>query len=107
MITITSEAQKHFERLLTITPELIGILLSVKKFGCSGFKYELKVINQLDSVNVQRFQFGNIFVFVPNEDTELLKDVVVDMTSDKFKKKIIINNKAETGRCGCGESFSI
>lgn len=106
-IRLTSSAIAYVKKMLTTSPESLGIRVGVKKSGCSGFAYVLdfaKVINDDDIV----IPTDNIQVVINQESLPYLKGMEIDCHEDEMQQSYLkFKNPNVKGECGCGESFSV
>jgi iron-sulfur cluster assembly protein len=109
MITLTSSAQAHIQKMIEKT-QACGFRLSIKKTGCSGYTYLPQVIEAIhphdEVVNIDGLK-----IYLDTAWLDLLQDVQIDyQEEDKNglkQKRLIFKNTKEAGRCGCGESFHV
>jgi iron-sulfur cluster assembly accessory protein len=107
-ITITESALKHFSEYLNLHPEAKALRFTVKKAGCSGYKYISELIDKtLDNdLHIQNPLNLNLVVEQPN--LVYLNGMIIDYISQGLgQSKVVFINPNETGKCGCGESFSV
>jgi iron-sulfur cluster assembly accessory protein len=104
LITLTQSAKLHLSKL-TQHGEVIS--LGVKNSGCSGFRYELTIIDE-DNINHEDKHYidGITFIIKPN-DKIVLNNLNIDYQREGLNSKIVFNNPNTMNECGCGESFSL
>jgi iron-sulfur cluster assembly protein len=84
----------------------VGMRLSVKKAGCSGFAYVIDFADELqDDDNV--FDNSGIKVIVNNTDLDFLNGMELDYTREGISEAFRFNNPNVKATCGCGESFTV
>lgn len=86
--------------------DLIGIRVSVKSGGCSGFKYVLEYAstkNQYDEIIEQ----DGITLLIDPKALMYLIGTEMDYQESEAKAGFVFTNPNEKGRCGCGKSFSV
>ena len=105
LITITDKAQSRFNEQLEQRGKGIGIVVGVKKTGCSGYAYTLEFAD-IPLEGYQR-QYDNFTLFVKSEAEELLNGITIDYIKQGLNEKFEFINPKESGRCGCGESFTV
>lgn len=98
---ITCEKQKN--------SNIIGIKIKILNKGCYGHKYGLEFYSKT-------FPFDENFkIFYHGKTVDLLFDALamlriigmkIDYIETDLKSGFDFTNPNETGRCGCGESFS-
>lgn len=105
-ISLTDAAIKHITRYMQKQDQCIGIQLTVDTTGCSGLAYVVSMVNEAPENNWQT-QIADINVFVPNEHINKLRGTQLDYVQDGLNQRFEYKNPNESGRCGCGESFTI
>lgn len=103
MIKLMTAAQEYFAH--KIKPGQ-AIVLGVKRSGCSGFRYDLNVVDTIKSSDFTQVVPGLAF-FVDSKSLPYLKGLVIDLEQEGLQSRIVYKNPNETGHCGCGESFSV
>ena len=106
LITITDRAKQRFKEQLEHRGKGIGILLGVKKTGCSGYAYTLEFAEKWN-VEDHLTIFDDLYVWVSKEATKYLEGMTVDYVKQGLNEKFEFVNPNEAGRCGCGESFTV
>ena len=106
-IQLTDAAVEHVQTMLDNRGKGLGLRLSTKKSGCTGFAYVVDYADEiLDTDTV--FESSGIKVIVDNEQLPMLEGMTID-----FQKTNMINkgfdfiNPNVKDMCGCGESFSV
>ena len=105
-LSITPAAAKQIHRVLEERGEGLGLRVSVKPSGCSGYSY---VLNFADETHPQdaAFEEHGAKVYVDPEALEMLDGSEVDYVSEGLNRFFRFNNPNVTDQCGCGESFSV
>ncbi|MDF2940130.1 MAG: iron-sulfur cluster assembly accessory family protein [Gammaproteobacteria bacterium] len=107
-ITLTEAALKHFECYLSEHPEAEALRFTVKKAGCSGFKYVTELVDRIIDTDVFIPNASNLKLVVEQPHLAYLNGMVVDYVSQNLgQSKVVFINPNESNRCGCGESFSV
>lgn len=101
MITLTPRAAEH---ILSILNNNKGICVSVKQSGCSGFKYDIAVVDNI--VYEMMFESHGVKIFLNRTDYLYLANTVIDYVSDGLNSSLQFINPNVRGQCGCGESFT-
>lgn len=84
-----------------------GLRLGVKKAGCSGLKYVVDYIYEVNSHD-HKFTFDNdLQVFVDPDSLSALLGLTVDYVKEGLNGRLKFINPNEKGSCGCGESFMV
>ena len=81
------------------------LVISAQSGGCSGFLYDMKIIEDPGDEGFQRLNIGGIEVLVHNKDSSLLSGIVVDYKDTLMGGGFQIINPNADRACGCGQSF--
>jgi iron-sulfur cluster assembly protein len=109
-ITITESAIEEIKRFRAennMGDEDI-LCVAVTGGGCAGFTYKMSFLkkDQLsDKFNF--YEFHGETVVVDKRSDLYLQETTVDFYSGLDKRGFVFDNKAATGRCGCGSSFTM
>lgn len=84
----------------------MGLRLSVKKTGCSGFAY---VVNYADEIGADDvvFEDQGVKVIVDRASLGYIDGTEVDFVKQGLNEAFRFRNPNVKGECGCGESFTI
>ena len=100
MVITDTALEKLKER--TASSNAWGVRLSVKGGGCGGYTYELSYADMPDLTDVV---YKNILA-VDSLSWDYVKDATLEWQINGVQEEFVIQNeKQESGRCGCGESF--
>jgi len=105
-ITLTELAADHICSQIEKNGNGVGLRISVKKSGCSGFAYVLDIAKEVlatDSV----FESHGAKVLVDAESLEFLNGTEVAYTRQGLGFAFKFNNPNVKDECGCGESFAV
>jgi iron-sulfur cluster assembly accessory protein len=117
-ITVTKQAWEKMRTIIRRSQNPYGFLFSSKSGGCSGFNYQLGLLNEeiYRSINKQKYK-----TILTDKDTKLYVDPVSEMylvgTSIDYipenyeigiyeSKFTFEPDKEKAMSCGCGISFS-
>lgn len=107
ILQFTDKAVEHIKKSLSRFPKG-GFRLTVKKTGCSGYKYVPEVVPEPKEGDIQFKSSQDLIVFLDPAWLEVLKGVQVDLVSKSLgQKQLVFYNPNVTGECGCGESFNL
>ncbi len=107
IIAITPAAIGRVRHLLSAQdPKPLGIKVGVKQGGCSGLSYTFDYCHQL-SPGDEVVQAQDVSVVVDSKAVMFIIGTTLDYVDEKVKSGFIFRNPNETGRCGCGSSFSV
>ena len=105
LLNLTDKAQQRFTEQLEQRGKGIGIIVGVKQTGCSGYAYTLEFAD----VPIDGFHkhYDKFTVFVDPLAESFLDGVTIDYVKQGLNERFDFINPKETGRCGCGESFTV
>jgi iron-sulfur cluster assembly protein len=105
-ISLTTAAADRVRTFLTRRGHGIGLRLSIKKTGCSGFAY---VVNYADDVQGSDLVFEDqgVKVIVDRDSLAFLQGTQVDFVREGLNEAFRFRNPNVKGECGCGESFTV
>jgi iron-sulfur cluster assembly protein len=110
MLSITPAAAARIRHLLgQKQPKPEAVIVSVTTKGCSGLRYDLQYLDKLtdkpkfaDEVTQE-----GVTVVIDPKATLFIVGSVMDYKESSTHSGFDFANPNETGRCGCGESFSV
>lgn len=105
-LSITSAAAQQIQQVLDERGHGLGLRVSVKPSGCSGYSYVLDFADQAANDDVA-FEEHGVKVFVAPDALTLLDGSEVDYVSEGLNRFFRFNNPNVKDQCGCGESFSV
>jgi len=83
----------------------MALLVGVLSGGCSGYMYDLQIIEETDQ-SCQEVNINGFRVLVPNASSHLLDGIEIDYVDRLMGGGFKINNPNADSSCGCGESFA-
>lgn len=107
MITITPQAATELSKLLAAKaggPHQ-GLRLAVRKGGCAGWQYEMKVASAEPGDTV--VEAGSARVIVAADSVERLRGCEITYSDDLTDSGFKVGNPNAARSCGCGTSFEV
>jgi len=105
-IKLTEAAGVEAKKYLEDTKEKY-LRIAVEGGGCSGFQYNLTVVDDYDEEkDTLSHQYG-VDVIVDQKSDLYLDGTVLDYHSDISQRGFVFNNPNATKSCGCGSSFQV
>lgn len=105
ILNLTDQARQRFSEQLEQRGKGIGIVVGVKQTGCSGYAYTLEFADfPIDGFHKH---YNNFILFVDPLAEGFLDGVTLDYVKQGLNERFEFINPKETGRCGCGESFTV
>ena len=81
------------------------LIISAQSGGCSGYLYDMKIIEDPGNDGFQRIDIGGIDVLVHNKDSSMLSGINIDFKQTLMGGGFQIENPNADRSCGCGQSF--
>jgi len=106
-ITLTEQAKNRFKEQLKQRGKGLGIRIGVTETGCSGYAYQLEFAEEWRSEDFLTIHDGDLYIWITKEAYKYIEGMTVDYTKQGLNEKFEFINPNETGRCGCGESFTV
>jgi iron-sulfur cluster assembly protein len=110
ILTITPAAADRIRHLLAQKqPQPEAVMVSVTSKGCSGLRYDLQYLDRLGDKPkfADEVTQNGVTVVVDPKATLYIVGSVMDYKESPTHSGFDFVNPNETGRCGCGESFSV
>ncbi|VFP78062.1 Protein SufA [Buchnera aphidicola (Cinara cuneomaculata)] len=105
-IQVTKKAAKQILFLLKKDKDSSGVTIQLKKSGCAGFKYVLKIKKKIKNSDYI-FMTKSIKFIIPKKLIPQLYTTKIDFIQTGLNNSFIFTNTKHTSICGCGESFNI
>ncbi len=105
-ISLTENAEKQIKKQLMARGKGLGLKLSVKEAGCTGFAYVLDYADELVEGDVV-YEQNDVSVIINEKDLKFLDGVEVDYRREGINEAFKFNNPNVKDTCGCGESFAV
>ena len=105
-ITLTQAAAQQVSTHLATRGQGMGLRITVKNSGCSGYAYQLDYATEINNID-KVFESHGVKVVVQQDHLELLQDMELDYVEDGLSSAFHFNNPNVTEQCGCGESFTV
>jgi iron-sulfur cluster assembly protein len=105
-ISLTTAAADRVRAFLARRGHGVGLRVSVKKTGCSGFAY---VVNYADDIAADDIVFEDrgVKVIVDKASLGYIDGTEVDFVKQGLNEAFRFRNPNVKGECGCGESFTV
>lgn len=97
-------AKKKIKELYKNDLEKI-LLFTIKKTGCSGLEFVVKLTNNKEEYNIE--VHDDLIIALDKNFLEILKKTKVDYFYSRFEEKFIFENEDIISYCGCGKSFNL
>lgn len=110
VLTITPAAADRIRHLLQQKlPQPEAVMVSVTSKGCSGLSYDMQYLNRIADAPkfADTVTEHGVTVVVDPKATLYIVGSVMDYKESPTHSGFDFTNPNETGRCGCGESFTV
>ena len=105
-ISLTDSAASRVRAFLASRGSGLGLRLSVRKTGCSGFAYVVNYADETQPDDVV-FEDRGVKIVVDPASLALIDGTTVDFVKHGLNEAFRFHNPNVKGECGCGESFSV
>ena len=106
-ITLTDAAIKRAKSLMERSDKpVLGLRIGVTTMGCNGHSYVVEYAEAKKPLEDEIHQEG-VTIFVDPLAMMYIFGSTMDYVEDNMQSSFVFDNPNETGRCGCGESFSV
>ncbi len=106
-IKITPDAAAAIREKIAGKDGAVGLRLTIKSTGCSGYSYQMEHAMSEEPADDRIDAGGGAVLFIPKTASWMLFGMEIGYASDKMGSGFTFTNPNESGRCGCGESFSV
>lgn len=106
MISLTETAAAKVRASLEARGKGLGIRVGVKTAGCSGMSYVLEFVDTPTDNDVKYMCYG-VSIFTTAKDLVYINGLQMDWAKQGLNEGFEFINPNESGKCGCGESFTI
>lgn len=106
-LKLTENAAKHINQMLEKRGRGVGLRLSTKQYGCSGFGY---VVDYADEVkdDDEVLDSQGVKLVVDQKSLKLIDGTTVDYVKmNALNEGFEFTNPNVKDSCGCGESFTV
>jgi iron-sulfur cluster assembly protein len=97
--------RSHFEKH-DLEPSQAYLQVGIRGGGCSGFRYELEITDELPD-QATPSQTQGLQVFCKAENRSQLEGLTIDYEDSGVRSGFLFENPNAKRRCGCGASFAV
>jgi iron-sulfur cluster assembly protein len=106
-LSVTVAAAAQLRKLIEMhDPDAAGIRLGVREGGCNGMTYSMDFAKERDPMD-EAMEIDGVTLLIDPMSVIYLVGTEMDYVQEKLGSNFVFRNPNETGRCGCGESFSV
>ena len=104
-LIITEVAHRKLQEILNFEPGDVVLTVAIHRGGCSGYLYDMQIIDRPEGEGYQFDDIDGIPVAVADFDSSLLSGIVVNYQDTLMGGGFKIENPNADKECGCGKSF--
>ena len=106
-LSVTDKALAQLKKLVAAhNPDAAGIRVAVREGGCNGMTYSMDFADEVGPGD-EVMALDGINILIDPMSTMYLVGTEMDFVEEKLASTFVFRNPNETGRCGCGESFTV
>jgi iron-sulfur cluster assembly accessory protein len=107
-LTLTDAAIAHIQKMMAAKNGATVFRLSVKKAGCSGYRYNPEILDAAKEGDLQLKISDSFSLFVDSFSVKYLEGCVIDYVIQSHGlSQMVFRNPNSVNECGCGESFHV
>ncbi len=103
-MTVTDKAKEILVGVLAEEENSV-LLVGLLSGGCSGYLYDLQIVEKPSDSKFQGIEVGQIPIYVDRATSQLLDGIEIDYVDKLMGGGFKISNPNANRNCGCGESF--
>ncbi|WFE69123.1 iron-sulfur cluster assembly accessory protein [Thiomicrospira sp. R3] len=106
-VTLTESAAQRVQTMLAKRGHGLGLRVSTKVSGCTGFAYVVDYADQVEDQD-QVFESFDVKVVVDAKSLKSIEGMEIDYVKESLLNEgFDFKNPNVKDMCGCGESFSV
>jgi len=107
VLSLTPAAVERVRHLVdTVGAGAAGIRIGVRTAGCSGLTYTMDFAQEI-APHEDVIEADGVRIVIDPKAVMYLVGTEMDFVEDKLGASFQFRNPNESGRCGCGESFTV
>ena len=106
---VTPVAAEKIRRQIERRGRGVGIRVGVTTTGCSGLAYTLEFVDQEQGreAGMEHHDINGVRIYMDPKHGVYLSGMTIDYQRRGLNEGFEFVNPNESGRCGCGESFTV
>ncbi len=106
-LKLTENAAKHIEAMLEKRGHGVGLKLSTRQYGCSGFGYVVDYADEIGDDDAV-LETQGVRVVIDRDSLALIDGTTIDYVKmNALNEGFEFSNPNVKDMCGCGESFTV
>ncbi len=107
VLRVTSAAAAQLRKLIEQhNPDAAGVRVGVREGGCNGMTYTMDFVDAGQPAD-EVMEVDGVRLLIDPMSVMYLVGTEMDYVHEKLGASFVFRNPNESGRCGCGESFSV
>ena len=107
VLQVTPAAAAQLRKLIDQhNPDAFGIRVGVREGGCNGKSYQMDFVTEKEPVD-EVVNVDGVRLLIDPMSIMYLIGTEMDFVTETLASSFVFRNPNESGRCGCGESFSV
>jgi len=106
IVAVSTAAAEHFRKQI-LQQSAVGVRLSLKQAGCTGYKYIIEEINDVHAKDLKIDLPNGVSLYVDVTYLTAIQGTEIDVRQQGLNLNLVMQNPNVKDECGCGESFSI
>ena len=107
ILKLDDNAVKAIKEKMAAKDSALGLRLTIKSTGCSGHSYQMEYAMEENLTADDKVEKDGAVLYIPKINSWMLLGMEIGYAEDFMGEGFTFTNPNETGRCGCGESFSV
>ncbi len=105
-VSFSEVARSRLLEILQNDNEDVVLKVAVHRGGCSGYLYDMQVVDKPNGEDHQFAQIEGIPIAISNFDSSLLSGIIIDFEESLMGGGFKIENPNAQRGCSCGKSFA-
>jgi iron-sulfur cluster assembly protein len=105
-VRVSERAASYLSAQLAKHPGAVAVRLAVEPAGCSGFRYRIDPVMEID-VKDQIFRCAGVRIAVDPLSLPYVQGTRIDLVQEGLARRLRYDNPNVRQSCGCGESFGV
>jgi len=107
VLRVTPAAAAQLRKLIEQhSPDAFGIRVGVREGGCNGKTYKMDFATEKSPTD-EEVDIDGVRLLIDPMSIMYLIGTEMDFVTETLASSFVFRNPNESGRCGCGESFSV
>jgi iron-sulfur cluster assembly protein len=105
-VRVSERAASYLSAQLAKHPGAVAVRLAVEPAGCSGFRYRIDPVMEID-IKDQIFRCAGVRIAVDPLSLPYVQGTRIELVQEGLARRLRYDNPNVRQSCGCGESFGV